>query len=48
MFEAMNRAIAQNRITPVIDKAFEFDDAVNALRMLKAGEHFGKIVITIP
>lgn len=48
MFEAMNRAIAQNRITPVIDKAFQFDDAVKALRMLKAGEHFGKIVITIP
>ena len=47
MFEAMNRAIALHGLRPVVDRVFPFDQAVDALRWLKSGSHFGKIVITI-
>jgi NADPH:quinone reductase-like Zn-dependent oxidoreductase len=47
MFEAMNRAIAANRIKPVIDKVFGFDDAKAAYHHMAAGAHFGKIVIRV-
>jgi NADPH:quinone reductase-like Zn-dependent oxidoreductase len=46
MFEALNRAIALNRIKPVIDHVFPFDDAPAAYRHLLSGEHFGKVVIS--
>ena len=45
MFAAMLRAVAASRLQPVIDKAFAFDDAPNAFRYLKSGQHFGKVVI---
>jgi len=44
-FEAMNRAITIAGISPVVDKVFRFDDAVNALRHLEGASHLGKIVI---
>jgi NADPH:quinone reductase-like Zn-dependent oxidoreductase len=47
MFEAMNRAIVANRLSPVIDRVFDFDQALDAYRHLKSGEHFGKIVVRI-
>jgi NADPH:quinone reductase-like Zn-dependent oxidoreductase len=47
MFEDMNRAISQNKLRPVIDKAFTFADAPDAYRHLESGAHFGKVVITI-
>jgi NADPH:quinone reductase-like Zn-dependent oxidoreductase len=47
MFEAMNRAIAANRLKPVIDKVFPFDEAKAAFRHLEAAGHFGKIVISL-
>lgn len=47
MFEAMNRAIAANRIRPVIDRVFGFDDVKEAYRHMAAGAHFGKIVIRV-
>ena len=47
MFEAMNRAIALHRMTPVVDRVFSFDDAVAALKYLQSGNHFGKVVITL-
>lgn len=47
MFEDMNRAIAQNRLRPVIDKAFPFEQARDAYRYLESGAHFGKVVIKI-
>jgi len=47
MFEAMNRAIAANRIKPVIDRVFPFRDAVAAYREFATGRHFGKVVIAI-
>ena len=47
MFEAMNRAITQNRMKPVIDCIFPFNEAVDALKYLKSGSHFGKVVIAL-
>ena len=47
MFEAMNRAIALHRMKPVVDRAFPFHDAVDALEYLKSGSHFGKVVISL-
>jgi NADPH:quinone reductase-like Zn-dependent oxidoreductase len=47
MFESMNRAIANNQLRPVIDRVFPFDQAVEALRYLEQGLHFGKVVIAV-
>jgi NADPH:quinone reductase-like Zn-dependent oxidoreductase len=44
-FEAMNRALTQSRIRPVLDKVFHSHELPDALRRMQAGEHFGKIVI---
>jgi len=46
-FEAMNRAIEQHRIKPVIDSRFGMPQATEAFRHMASGSHFGKIVITI-
>ncbi|MFD0694729.1 NAD(P)-dependent alcohol dehydrogenase [Paenibacillus sp. GCM10027628] len=45
MFEAMNRAIEQNTLRPVIDRVFPFEHAVDALQYLASGSYFGKICI---
>jgi NADPH:quinone reductase-like Zn-dependent oxidoreductase len=45
MFEAMCRAIETHRIAPVVDKVFPVADAVAAFEAMRAGEHFGKIVL---
>ncbi len=47
MFEDMNRAIAQHRMKPVIDRVFPFEQAREALRYLQEGAHFGKVVIAV-
>ena len=47
MFTAMNRAIEQNRLRPVIDEVFPIERAEDAYARLRSGKHFGKIVITI-
>ena len=47
MFELMNKAIETNRICPVVDKVFPFDDAAGAYRCQAAGEFFGKVVIRV-
>lgn len=46
-FEAMNRAIALHKMQPVIDRAFPFSAAKEAMRYLESGAHFGKVVINI-
>jgi NADPH:quinone reductase-like Zn-dependent oxidoreductase len=46
MLEDLCRAVEVNRLSPVIDRVFAFDEAQEAYRYLKAGQHFGKIVIT--
>lgn len=45
-FVAMNRAIEVNRLRPVMNRSFHFDDAVKAFEDYAAGGHFGKITIT--
>jgi NADPH:quinone reductase-like Zn-dependent oxidoreductase len=46
-FEAMNRAIAQSRLRPVIEKVFPFAQAPDAYRHFIRGQSFGKVVISI-
>jgi NADPH:quinone reductase-like Zn-dependent oxidoreductase len=46
MFEAMCRAIELHRIEPLVDKVYPFTEARAALEAMRAGEHFGKIVLT--
>jgi len=45
-FIAMNKAIAVNKLHPVIDKVFHFDEAREAFSYQQAGDYFGKIVIS--
>ncbi len=47
MFEAMNRAITQHRLQPVLDRVFPFAEAPAAYRYQESGAHFGKLVITV-
>lgn len=47
-FEAMNRAFAAHpKVRPTIDRVFSFEEAPEALRYLRAGDHFGKVVIRV-
>jgi len=46
-FEAMNRAIEQHRLRPVVDQTFALEQAAEAFRHMERGAHFGKIAITI-
>jgi NADPH:quinone reductase-like Zn-dependent oxidoreductase len=46
-FEAMNAAITANKIKPVIDRVFGFDETKAAYRHMASGAHFGKIVIRV-
>jgi NADPH:quinone reductase-like Zn-dependent oxidoreductase len=45
LFVGLMKAVAQNRIEPVVDKVFDFDDAPAAYEYLQAGRHMGKIVV---
>ena len=46
-FETMNAAIAANKIEPVVDRVFGFNDTKAAYEHMAAGAHFGKIVIRV-
>ena len=46
-FEAMNRAIAQHKLKPVVDSTFPLDKAADAFRRMEQGKHFGKIVVNL-
>jgi D-arabinose 1-dehydrogenase-like Zn-dependent alcohol dehydrogenase len=46
-FEAMDRAIAQHKLRPVVDSTFSLERAHEAFERMKRGQHFGKIVLTI-
>jgi NADPH:quinone reductase-like Zn-dependent oxidoreductase len=43
----MNKAISVNKLKPVIDRVFEFNEVREALKHMESGSHFGKIVIRI-
>jgi NADPH:quinone reductase-like Zn-dependent oxidoreductase len=47
MFEDMNRAIAANKLRPVVDRVFPFEQSLDALRFMQSAQHFGKIVFTV-
>jgi NADPH:quinone reductase-like Zn-dependent oxidoreductase len=47
MFEAMNRAITFNRLHPVIDRVFSFEESKEAFGYMESGAHFGKVVIRL-
>ena len=46
MFEAMNAALELNRVHPVIDQVFDFEDARAAYHTMRAAGHFGKLVVS--
>ena len=46
-FDAMNRALEQTRIKPVVDREFAFAELPEAFRMMEAASHFGKIVVRV-
>ncbi|MEO7909757.1 MAG: NAD(P)-dependent alcohol dehydrogenase [Roseiflexaceae bacterium] len=45
-FLAMNRAIVVNRLKPVIDRVFPFEDAKAAYRYYQEAQPFGKVIIS--
>ena len=45
--QAMVEAITVNRMKPVIDKTFPFDQAREAFTYMASGAHFGKVAIAI-
>jgi NADPH:quinone reductase-like Zn-dependent oxidoreductase len=47
MFEAMNRAISDHKLHPVIDHVFPFDQTREAMRHMESGAHFGKVCIKV-
>ncbi len=47
MFEDMNRALEVGGVRPVIDRVFEFEQALEAYRYLESQAHFGKVVVRV-
>ncbi len=46
-FASMNRAITASQTRPVVDRTYPFSEAPEALKAMKEGYHFGKIVIQV-
>ncbi|KAI0962628.1 hypothetical protein AcV7_001430 [Taiwanofungus camphoratus] len=46
-FESMNRLITENRLKPVVDKVFSFEQARQAYEYLDSQKHVGKVVIKV-
>lgn len=46
-FEAMNRAIGQHGLRPVLDRVFDWREAADALAYLRTGAHMGKVCLRI-
>jgi len=44
-FSAMNRAITQNQLKPVIGRIFPFEEAKTAYRYYEEAQPFGKVII---
>jgi NADPH:quinone reductase-like Zn-dependent oxidoreductase len=47
-FEEMAAAITGWRLKPVVDRVFPFEKLPEALSLMEAGGHFGKIVVEFP
>ncbi|MGD8419765.1 MAG: zinc-binding dehydrogenase, partial [Gammaproteobacteria bacterium] len=39
--------LAANRVHPVVDRVFEFDEARAAFHAMRAAGHFGKLVVRV-
>lgn len=46
-FEELLKVYVDNKIAPVVDKVFPFDEAKKALEYLESGGHFGKVVVKL-
>lgn len=46
-FEAMNAFISEHQIHPLIDRAFDFEQAPAAFEFMNSGNYMGKIVIRV-
>jgi NADPH:quinone reductase-like Zn-dependent oxidoreductase len=47
IFRELLEALGQNKVKPVVDKVFPFEQAAEAFKYLESGAHFGKVVIKI-
>ncbi len=47
MFAGMLKAIEVAQMRPVIDRVFPFEQAIDALKHMESGSHFGKVVIRV-
>ena len=47
-FENMNDAIEMNKLTPLVDRVFPFEEHKEAFLYLQSQKHMGKVVIEIP
>jgi D-arabinose 1-dehydrogenase-like Zn-dependent alcohol dehydrogenase len=47
MFGNMLKAIEENKIDPIVDRTFSFEETPDAFRYLEDGKFFGKVCITI-
>ena len=47
MFIRMLEFIEANRLHPVVDKVFQFDDSIEAFNHMEQGSYFGKICISL-
>jgi len=47
MFTAMNAAIEQHQVRPVVDRVERFENIAAVLASLPTGQHFGKICLTV-
>ena len=43
----MNRLINAQKIVPIVDKVFEFEEAKEAYKYLESQKHVGKVVIRV-
>ena len=46
--EQLNRLLVAKTLRPVVDRTLPLEQAAKAQELLEHGEHFGKIVLTIP
>ncbi len=47
MHEDLARFVELKKISPVVDRAFAFADLPEAFRYFQAGQHFGKVAVTL-
>jgi NADPH:quinone reductase-like Zn-dependent oxidoreductase len=41
----MNRALAQTRLAPVIDRVYALEEARQGFEAMANGSHFGKLIV---